>query len=79
MTIVNRDIDNVLKEENQKLLEYYLTEKERTYGNQFRQAFTLAPTVNEDDLVVSNPSLYDAFSHFASMFWKILFATVPPP
>ena len=79
VTIVNRDIDNILKEENQKLLEYYMTQKDRTYGNQFKKAFALHDVVDEDDLTVSHPSMYDAFSHFASMFWKILFATVPPP
>ena len=30
-------------------------------------------------MVVEEVSAYDAFCHFSSIFWKIVFATVPPP
>jgi Ca2+/Na+ antiporter len=39
----------------------------------------LGPTIDEDNLIVSHPTGGQAFIHFLSMFWKIIFATCPPP
>lgn len=38
----------------------------------------LSPVVDDDDMVVSQPNTYEALMHFATMFWKILFAIIPP-
>lgn len=38
----------------------------------------LCPKVNEDDLIVDDVTLYEAFCHFACIGWKILFACIPP-
>ena len=38
----------------------------------------LCPQVDEDDLIVSEVSLFDALTHFACIGWKILFAFIPP-
>jgi solute carrier family 8 (sodium/calcium exchanger) len=38
----------------------------------------LSPTVDEDDLIVSHPSLFDALSHFAMIGWKVAFTLIPP-
>jgi len=38
----------------------------------------LGPQINEENNIVENVSGYEAFIHFTSIFWKILFATVPP-
>lgn len=38
----------------------------------------LCPQVDEDDLIVSDVSMGEALTHFATMGWKILFAAIPP-
>merc|ERR1719502_2621094 len=38
----------------------------------------LSPVVDDDDMIVSQPNVSEALSHFATMFWKILFAFIPP-
>jgi len=38
----------------------------------------LGPTIDEDNLIVDQVTGMQAFMHFATIFWKILFALVPP-
>lgn len=38
----------------------------------------LCPQVDEDDLIVSDVSLFEALTHFACIGWKVLFAFIPP-
>ena len=38
----------------------------------------LSPTVDEDHLIVEEITLYEALVHFVTMFWKLLFALIPP-
>ena len=38
----------------------------------------LSPVVDDEDMVVSQPNTIEALKHFATMFWKILFAIIPP-
>jgi solute carrier family 8 (sodium/calcium exchanger) len=38
----------------------------------------LSPVVDDDNMVVSQPDTSEALIHFATMFWKILFALIPP-
>ena len=38
----------------------------------------LCPSVDEDDLIVSDVELFEALSHFATIGWKLLFACIPP-
>lgn len=42
------------------------------------QAVMLTPKVDEDNLIVEEVSLYEALMHFTTMFWKLLFAFIPP-
>ena len=39
----------------------------------------LGPQIDEDNLIVSDVGLGEALGHFAAIFWKVLFALVPPP
>jgi len=39
---------------------------------------TLGPQIDEDNMVVENVSATDALYHFITIFWKVLFASVPP-
>ena len=38
----------------------------------------LCPIIDEDDLIVEDVSPFEAFSHFATIGWKLLFACIPP-
>lgn len=45
---------------------------------QFKNACVLSPVMNEDELMVEDVGYFEAFSHFCSIFWKIVFALIPP-
>ena len=38
----------------------------------------LCPQVDEDDLIVSDVTLFEALTHFGNIGWKVLFALIPP-
>ena len=38
----------------------------------------LGPQIDEDNLILEDVAPYDAFNHFITITWKVLFATVPP-
>lgn len=38
----------------------------------------LGPTFDEDNLIVEDVTLYEAFVHFCSIGWNVIFAIVPP-
>lgn len=66
-------------DDQKKILEYYLQEKEDTWGGQFKKAVSLGPQIDEDNLIVNDVGLDEAIIHFISITWKVAFAFVPPP
>tara|TARA_B110000503_G_C7132679_1_gene407472 strand:- start:672 stop:875 length:204 start_codon:yes stop_codon:yes gene_type:complete len=38
----------------------------------------LGPSINEDDIILDHVTLSEGLLHFAVLFWKVLFALVPP-
>ena len=66
-------------EDKNKLIEYFLSQREPTWLGQFKAAVMLGPSIDEDNLIVEEISGYEAFSHFLTIGWKFLFATIPPP
>ena len=38
----------------------------------------LGPSLDEDDLIITSPSLSDAVMHFLLITWKIFFSLIPP-
>ena len=64
--------------ERRKMLDFFLSSKELTWGEQFKQACVLSPTIDQDDLIVEDVSAASALWHFLSMFWKVFGAIVPP-
>jgi solute carrier family 8 (sodium/calcium exchanger) len=79
MVTISNDNGTVnMIEEQKKLLEYYLAQKEENWGTQFKKAVMLGPQIDEDNMIIDDVSLYEAIIHFVSITWKILFATVPP-
>ena len=45
---------------------------------QFKNAVMLGPSIDEDSLILEEVSLSEGLSHFVSIGWKVVFATVPP-
>jgi solute carrier family 8 (sodium/calcium exchanger) len=78
VTIVKGDDAEKQEDERQRLLEFYLSQKDPTWGQQFKNAVMLGPQIDEDNLVLEDVEAFDAFSHFLTIFWKVAFATVPP-
>jgi len=70
--------DDDANEEHTKMINYFVSQKSPGWGQQFRQAVMLCPKVDEDDLIVSEVTLWEALCHFATMGWKILFSLIPP-
>jgi solute carrier family 8 (sodium/calcium exchanger) len=62
----------------QQLLNRINAEEERTFAKQFCDACMLHPTKDEDGKI-EDVSGMDAFLHFATIGWKVLFAFIPPP
>lgn len=61
----------------QKMLEYILQQKQATWGQQFKNAIMLGPTIDEDN-AVDDISYVDAVLHVLSITWKLFFALIPP-
>lgn len=64
--------------EHTKNIEFFCKTKNPTWGSQFIQATMLSPTLDEDNLIVDEPTLFDALMHFAQIGWKLVFAIIPP-
>lgn len=79
VTIVQGDENQNEENTNKKLLEYYLSQKDVTWGQQFKNAIMLGPQIDQDNFILEDVSGFEAFSHFISIGWKVLFALVPPP
>jgi len=78
VTIVKGDDAEKQEDERQKLLEFYLQQKDPTWGQQFKNAIMLGPQIDEDNLILEDVAAMDAVYHFLTIFWKVAFATVPP-
>jgi solute carrier family 8 (sodium/calcium exchanger) len=76
--IINRELEIKNEEEHVQLINYFMGQKKPTWSSQFLQAVMLSPTVDEDHLIVEDITLYEALVHFVTMFWKLLFALIPP-
>ena len=64
--------------ERRKMLDYFLGTKDITWGQQFKIACILGPSIDQDNLVVQEVSAGAALWHFLAIFWKIFGALVPP-
>lgn len=60
------------------MIQYFVAQRNPGWGDQFKQACMLCPQVDEDDLIVSDVSLFEALLHFGCIGWKVLFAFIPP-
>ena len=59
------------------MIDYFIAEKEISWGQQFKVACMLGPSVDGDNLL-QDVECSDALLHFLGMPWKVFFALVPP-
>ena len=67
------------EDDKQKLIEYYLSQSDPTWGQQFKMAVMLGPSIDEDNITLEDVTLGEALTHFCSIGWKYIFALIPPP
>lgn len=60
------------------MLDFFLSEHEVTWGQQFKIACSLGPQIDQDNYIVKDVGCGAALWHFLSMFWKVVGAIVPP-
>ena len=77
VTIIQQG-DDIGDDEAEKLLTYFLQQREPSWSQQFKNAVMLGPQIDQDNLIVERPSLSEALFHFATIGWKVLFAFIPP-
>lgn len=78
VTIFDKDYD-LEREMDQftKNFNFFLNKKEVSWARQFKDAILLGPTI-EEDMEIDSVELSEAIMHFFSIFWRVLFASVPP-
>lgn len=59
------------------MLEYLLQQKDATWGQQFKNAVMLGPTIDEDNMV-EDIGYSEAVMHLLTIGWKVVFALIPP-
>lgn len=69
--------ENKEEESQGKQLEYFISQKEPSWGGKFKAAVCLGPTIDDNNMVdpISNG---EAIFHFLAIGWKLLFAFIPP-
>jgi len=59
------------------MIDYFVANKDVSWGTQFKVACMLGPSVDSDNLL-QDVEASEAFLHFLGMPWKVIFATIPP-
>jgi len=59
------------------MLEYIIQQREATWLQQFKLAIMLGPTIDEEN-TYDDVTGKEAFIHFMSLGWNVIFAFIPP-
>ena len=78
VTIVQHEDVDKDEEDKQKLIEFYMSQADPTWAQQFKQAVMLGPQLDQDNMVLEEVDWYEAFCHFTAIGWKVFFALIPP-
>lgn len=73
----NSEEDIRMEKERAQMVDYFVANKEITWGQQFKVACMLGPSVDSDNLLVDVDTV-EAILHLFGMPWKVVFATIPP-
>jgi len=77
VSIVPDDSEEVADEQTEKMIQYFLQQKEETWASKFKNAIMLQPSIDEDGQI-DDITGGEAFFHFCSIGWKVFFALIPP-
>jgi len=75
---VDEEAEKAEKAAHEKMLEYFMNERDVSWGQQFKIACILGPSIDQDDLIVEEVGCGAAAYHMLSMFWKLFGSFVPP-
>ena len=64
--------------ERRKMLDFFMSEKDLTWAQQFKFACILGPSIDQDNLIVQDVSGGEALWQFLAIYWKVFGAIVPP-
>ena len=78
VTIVQQEDHDKAEEDRQKLIEFYMSQQDPTWAQQFKNAVMLGPQFDEDNLILEEVDAWEAFCHFTSIGWKVFLAIIPP-
>jgi solute carrier family 8 (sodium/calcium exchanger) len=62
----------------EEIIESMNNQQEAGWGQQFKVACMLSPQLDENNNIIQITGM-EAFLHFCTIGWKVLFAIVPPP
>lgn len=74
----DQDAEDREDHERRMMMDYFLSTREASWGQQFKIACILGPTIDQDDSEVTTVSGGQALWHLLSMFWGVFGAIVPP-
>jgi len=66
------------KDEHAKMVQYFIQSQQPDWLSQFRTAVELGPMIDDENMILDDVTLYEAFVHFVCIGWKVIFALVPP-
>ena len=72
-----KDISAEKEEEQKNLVKYFMSQGEPNYCEQFKNAITLGPSIDEDGNI-DEVTPGEAIFHFFTIGWKVFFALIPP-
>jgi solute carrier family 8 (sodium/calcium exchanger) len=79
VTIVQSETLQKELDQRSKLMGYFIESQDATFYSQFIGAVKCGPCIDNDDLIIDEVTLGEALFHFATIGWKVVFSTIPPP
>lgn len=73
----SKDSDLEREKQAKTIIDMVLSNRNPTWGQQFKNAIILGPTIDEDDMI-DDVTCCEGFTHLLTMPWKLLFAVIPP-
>jgi solute carrier family 8 (sodium/calcium exchanger) len=64
-------------QERDKMLDYFLNNQDPPYSSHFKNACILGPSIDDNNLM-DDVTCGEAIMHLLTIFWKCLFAIIPP-
>ena len=79
VTLIRNEEEDKNAASQRRLIEFYLSMQDPSWGQQFKNAIMLGPIYDDDEGDIQEVDGYEAWCHFIQIGWKVAFATCPPP